>query len=73
MTIEVKPLAEITSEALSLLQRQLGVANTLRFINQFTTGQGNYTMERRKTFADLSVADLVGEIERDRQVEEQEG
>ena len=73
MTIEVKPLAEITSEALSLLQRQLGVANTLRFINQFTTGQGNYTEERRRAFADLSVADIVAEIESDRRVEEPGG
>ena len=66
MTIEVKPLAEITHEALSVLCQSLGIANTMRFIGQFTTGYGNYTEERRKIYADLSVDDIVTEIEKDR-------
>jgi hypothetical protein len=66
MTVEVKPLAEITHEALSVLCQHLGIANTMRFISQFTTGYGNYTEERRKNFADMSVDDIVAEIEKDR-------
>lgn len=27
-------------------QTEIGVANTVRFINQFSTGYGNYTEER---------------------------
>ena len=66
-TVEVKPLAEITHEALTLLCQRLGVANTLRFINQFTTGYGNYTEERREVYAKMSVDDIVAEIEQSRQ------
>ena len=65
--VEVKPLAEITHEALTLLCQRLGVANTLRFINQFTTGYGNYTEERREVYVKMSVDDIVAEIEKSRQ------
>lgn len=67
MTVEVKPLAEITHEALSVLCKYLGIANTMRFISQFTTGYGNYTEERREIFDDMSVDDIVAEIEKDRE------
>ena len=66
MTVEVKPLAEITHEAISVLCKHIGVANTMRFINQFTTGYGNYTEERKEVFANMSVEDIVSEIEQNR-------
>jgi hypothetical protein len=66
-TVEIKPLAEITHEALTLLCQRLGVANTLRFINQFSTGYGNYTEEGRELYSSMSVDDIVAEIEKSRQ------
>lgn len=66
MTIEVKPLVEITHEAVSLLCKHIGIANTIRFINQFTTGYGNYTEERREIFSGLQIEDIVAEIEKGR-------
>ena len=66
MTVIAKPLAEITHEAFGILCKTLGVANTIRFINQFTTGYGNYTEEREQLFADLSLDDIVTAIEKDR-------
>lgn len=47
MTIATRPLTQITVEALHLLYAQLGLVDTIRFLNQFTTGFGNYTEERR--------------------------
>lgn len=44
--MDTQPLTEITQEALRLLYRELGLVNTVRFLNQFTTGFGNYTAER---------------------------
>jgi hypothetical protein len=35
------PLAEVTRRALEILTRELGPADTVRFINQFTTGSGD--------------------------------
>jgi hypothetical protein len=35
-----RPLAEITTEALQILCREIGVVDTLRFVRQYTTGYG---------------------------------
>jgi hypothetical protein len=66
MTIPLKTLAEITQEAFHILSREIGVANTLRFINQFTPGKGNYTEERRALYSEVDLDDLVSEIRRRR-------
>lgn len=66
MRVCLKPIAEITHEALSVLCKYLGIANTMRFINQFTTGYGIYTEERREIYAGMSVDDIVAQIEKDR-------
>jgi hypothetical protein len=66
MTAEPPPLAEITQTALKVLYREIGVVNTVRFINQFTTGYGDYTGEREQLFANLTLDDFVTEIKRQR-------
>ena len=63
MTVQVKPLAEITHEAISVLCKHLGAANTIRFINQFTKGYGNYTEERQEIYSKMSLEEIVAEIE----------
>ncbi|MFQ5604920.1 MAG: hypothetical protein ACE5HS_16755 [bacterium] len=62
MKTDIKPLNEITNEATRLLYRELGVVNTLRFLNQFTIGHGNYTEERDQLFTGLSLDDIISEI-----------
>ncbi|MGQ9627359.1 MAG: hypothetical protein ACUVV0_10710 [Anaerolineae bacterium] len=66
MVIETRPLAEITKEALRVLYKQIGIVNTVRFINQFTTGYGDYTREREQLFAGMTLDDIVTEIKRKR-------
>jgi hypothetical protein len=46
--------------------RQLGVANTLRFLNQFNHGSGNYTAERHEWLDALSLDDIIRDIEENR-------
>ena len=46
MKIKPRPLAELTEEAIHILYRELGTADTVRFLRQFSTGFGNYTEER---------------------------
>ncbi|MBN1316985.1 MAG: hypothetical protein JXA42_16005 [Anaerolineales bacterium] len=67
MAVAVKPLAEITQEALSVLYKNLGIVNTTRFINQFTIGYGNYTEEREELFGDKTLEELVSEIKQKRE------
>ncbi len=64
MIIESQPLAEITQTAIRLLCQEMGVVNTIRFLNQFTTGYGNYTDERDALFGPMTVADIAAEIKR---------
>ena len=66
MVIETRPLAEVTQAALHVLYKEIGIVNTVRFVNQFTTGYGNYTQEREQLFADMTLADMVSEIRRQR-------
>ena len=66
MALEVKPLAEITHEAISILYQELGIVNTIRFINQFTVGYGNYTEERKILFGDMDLDAIITEIRQQR-------
>jgi hypothetical protein len=66
MTIQLKPLSEVNYQAIRLLSEKLGVADTFRFVNQFTTGHGNYTEERDALFGHLTLDDIVSAIEHKR-------
>jgi hypothetical protein len=66
MNIERKTLAEITNRAIEVLSRELGPSDTIRFMNQFTKGNGNYTLERDVLFKDLTLDQIVAEIKQTR-------
>ncbi|MEK6766659.1 MAG: hypothetical protein AABY49_10605 [Planctomycetota bacterium] len=66
MKVQAKPLTEITQLATHILCKEMGVTDTIRFINQFTTGSGDYTKEREQLFDDLSLEDIVSEIKKAR-------
>lgn len=61
------PVAEITTTAISLLCREIGVVNTARFLNQFTAGFGNYTEDRDTIIGDATVDELLAEIKQRRE------
>ena len=65
MIVPVTPLAEVTHRAIHVLTREIGVADTLRFLRQFAIGTGNYTEEREALLGDPSLDELLGEIRRD--------
>lgn len=56
------PLAQLTQHAIHVLTREMGVVNTMRFLNQFVTGSGNYTQERDTLFQDVSLDDVLSQI-----------
>ena len=68
MITDVRPLIEINQQAISLLYKELGVVDAVRFLKQFTQGFGDYTKEREVVFANKSVQDIVSEIEKMRKV-----
>ena len=40
MNVQTKPLNDITQQALALLTKELGIANTMRFSTSFHPGMG---------------------------------
>ena len=66
MTVATMPLTELTTSIIKLLCREIGVVNTARFLNQFTTGYGNYTEEREQLIGHLTVDEIVNEIKQKR-------
>ena len=56
------PLAKLAQHAIHVLAREMGVVNTMRFLNQFVTGSGNYTQERDTLFHDVSLDDVLSRI-----------
>ena len=71
MIADTLPLAEVTKEALRILYKEIGVVNTVRFMNQFTTGYGNYVEERKLLFENLTSDELFTEIKNDRKTRNQ--
>lgn len=63
MSVVTKSLMEINAEAIHILNREMGVADTLRFISQFTVGEGNYTEERRELLKDVTLEEIVQGIQ----------
>jgi hypothetical protein len=59
MNVQTKPLSEITQQAIDLLFKEMGIVNTIRFLNQFTTGYGDYTQEREALFKDLTLDEIL--------------
>lgn len=66
MTLSSMSPAELTQTAIHLLTREMGIVNTARFINQFTIGYGNYTVDRYGLFEHLTIDDIASAIQHKR-------
>ena len=66
MSATATTLNDINIKAITLLSSKLGTADTIRFLNQFTTGFGDCTEERKKVFDKMSLDDIVSEIKEQR-------
>lgn len=66
MSVTIQPLYEITNRAERVLIKELGVADTLRFLGQFRSGNGDYTAERDRLFQGESVKSIIADIKTQR-------
>ena len=55
---------EINQQAIRLLYEELGTANAVRFLKQFTVGFGDYTKERETIFGQKTLDEMVSEIKK---------
>ena len=63
MTVATRSLIEISRAGHAALVRELGVADAVRFLNQYTTGRGDYTAERSEWLGDESLEDLFAQVQ----------
>lgn len=69
MTPHIQPISEVTRHATNVLIKEIGVVDTIRFLNQFRAGTGNYTLEREALFEGMSVKDIISEIKAQRKAD----
>jgi hypothetical protein len=66
MTTTYLTLSEIRTIGFEALLRELGPAGTIRFIQQYETGRGDYTRDRRKWLPKKSVREIGKQIAKER-------
>lgn len=66
LSVTVMPLEQVRLVGLKALARDLGSVGMVRFLQQFETGQGDYTAERHTWLGKLTVRELADELERQR-------
>ena len=59
LTVHIQPISALNHQAKDLLIQGLGVVDTLRFLNQFRPGHGDYTREREALFEAETVKSIV--------------
>ena len=62
MSVTIQPISELTHRAKQALIQELGIVDTIRFLNQFRVGEGDYAAERGKLFEGESVKSIVAGI-----------
>lgn len=67
MNTEYMTLQEIRTIGFEALLRELGPAGTIRFIQQYEIGSGDYTRNRRKILPKKNVKEIGEQIQKDRQ------
>ena len=66
MTVATMTLEQIRVIGYRALLRELGPVNLVRFLQQFETGYGDYTQERREWLDQYTIEEITQEIQRDR-------
>lgn len=59
----MKTQNEIIEQGYRALVDSLGIVDTIRFIQHFSPGEGNYTKERHQWLQQKSLGDVLGDIE----------
>jgi hypothetical protein len=54
---------ELRREGWIALTQRLGVSGAIRFLMQYEAGRGDYTVERRELFSDLTLDEAIARIQ----------
>ena len=62
MSTQTRAISEISRQATHILFREMGVVDTIRFLNQFSIGRGDYTKQREQWLGEISMGDVISQI-----------
>jgi hypothetical protein len=62
MSTHIQPIFELTTRARHALIQELGVVDAMRFLNQYRSGDGDYTAERNRLYEGETVKSIVSDI-----------
>jgi hypothetical protein len=62
MNTQIIPMNEVNQQATQILLREMGVVNTIRYLNQFRSGYGDYTRERETLLADATLESILEDM-----------
>jgi hypothetical protein len=62
MTARIQPISETDRRAKDAPIREVGVVDTIRFLNRFRAGSGDYTVERESLFKGMTAKEIIAEI-----------
>lgn len=68
MKTTTRPISEINRQATHILFKEMGVVETIRFLNQFSVGQGDYTKDRGKWLDKISMDEAIAQIKSGKKV-----
>ena len=60
--MKVETLDQINRDATQTLYRELGVSKTIRFLRQYSLGEGDYTREKKQVFKEKTVDNIVRDM-----------
>lgn len=69
MDTKIRPLSEITKHATNILIKEMGIVDTLRFLNQYSVGEGNYTRDRDQLLEGMTVKNIIKDIKEQRNLQ----
>ena len=62
MYVTLRSLAELSEVATTILIREMGIVDALRFLSQMRPGSGDYTKDRGEWLDDLSLGEITSAI-----------
>jgi NAD dependent epimerase/dehydratase family enzyme len=66
MNIETRTISQISHRATRILFEKMGGVDTIRFLNQFSIGLGDYTKDREEWLSDISLDDVISQMKVER-------
>jgi hypothetical protein len=61
-----RTLSELNQQVFQFLAEKFGVVDTIRFVNQFTNGSGDYTVDREALVGHLTLEEIKASIHKKR-------